>query len=138
MTSAYYLRYGGWNAPSLLLDNVSFVEKESGPIIVTPVCKVVHLTDASITINYDTSPVLSKLSDAHQHVKPLLLPSPGCFKATVGTYTVLDHQYSVCDSCSVALGSIVKLKYFPVLRRIASGETRCDLNVFDILLLENE
>tara|TARA_Y100000817_G_scaffold311210_1_gene303002 strand:+ start:703 stop:1110 length:408 start_codon:yes stop_codon:yes gene_type:complete len=134
MTSSYYLRYGNWNAPALSFDASNI--GESALLVVTPACKVVDLTDASITTDYDTEQVLLALQDAQKGNDMLLTPASGCFKATTGSYTVVNSFYSVCDPSKLTVGSQVKIKWLPSMSKLASGETRCDLKVLDILLLE--
>ena len=132
MTSAYYLRYGVWNAPSSCAENVDLSAQTS--VLVSPPCRVTHADHGSIATDCDTDALISTLRE--KHGKNALFPDSGVCKATSGEYTVLNYRFEPQENKTLAPGSSVRVKYIPVSRKLASNEVRCDLNVLDILLLE--
>lgn len=132
MTSAYYLRYGVWNLPEQALDDVCLSSKAN--LLVSPACKVIQVTNCSLSTDYDVDKLFSAI--VGEYGNETLLPGNGVFKLDFSSCTVLNCRYEPVEDAKISPGNFVKLKYIPCVRKLPSGELKCDLCVFDILLLD--
>ena len=132
MTSAYYLRYGVWNAPTPAVDTIDF--SKVSVIVVSPICVISHVCDDRICTDYKTDKIFEQIRKAHG--EDVLFPESGSFKVQLSSCTVLNHRYEPVDSNNLKPNSTAKLKFVACTRKLPSGEKRCDLSVFDILLLD--
>lgn len=132
MTSAYYLRYGIWNSPQQDYDKVDFSTQSQ--LFISPACRIVHVLDQSLQAQFDFAPIVEKLQSLHGN--SVLFPDSGIFKFDKNCLTLLNSRYEPSDSNLLEPGLLVKIKFVPSIRKLPSGEMRCDFFAFDILQLE--
>lgn len=132
MTSAYYLRYGVWNAPTPPVDTIDF--SKGSVIVISPTCVISQVCDDRICTDCKTDRIFEQVRKAHG--EGVLCPESGLFKLHLSSCTVLNHRYEPVESTNLKPNSTAKLKFVACTRKLPSGEKRCDLSVFDILLLD--
>ena len=103
-------------------------------MIVSPECNVVYVARDSICTDYETEPLMRKIREVHG--ANILLPDNGVFKVEFQACTILNARYEPMQNTIPKNGNRIKLKFVPCLRKLPSGETRCDTSVFDILCLD--